>query len=81
MLTMDNLTTFLGWCTAINAGILLLVLVFFTIYYEWVGKLSARLFGIANDEAKAALFHIFQQYQQAFAILNAVPFLAGIIMA
>ena len=81
MTSIETLATFFGWCTVINLGVLVLGLLFFSVFHEWAGEISAKMFGITKEEAKATFFHVFQQYRLAFAVLNVVPYIALKIMA
>ena len=81
MNSLETLTTFFGWCTVINFGVLMLYLLFVSLFHEWAGKLVAKLFGITKEEAKATFFRVFQQYRIAFVMLNVVPFIALSIMS
>ena len=48
MNSIETLATFLGWCTAINVGVLLLFVLTFSVFHEVF--ISAR-FGITREEA------------------------------
>jgi len=76
MNSVETLATFFGWCAAINIGIILLGVLFFGVAHEWVGRISAKIFGVTNEEAKATFFRVFQQYRLALVVLNIVPYLA-----
>lgn len=73
MNSIETLTTFFEWCTAINFGILLAAGSFFAVAHEWAGRISAKIFGVTNEEAKATFFRVFQQYRLALVVLNVVP--------
>ncbi len=81
MNSIETLATFFGWCAVINIGIIMLFLVFLTVFHEGVGKLSAKMFGVTKEEAKTTFFRIFMQYRLAFVVLNLVPYVALKIMA
>ena len=81
MNSIETLTTFLGWCTIINLGIILFILLVFSVAHEPFGKLFAKIFGVTKQEAKVAVLHVFLQYRLAFAVLNLVPYIALLIMA
>ena len=81
MNSIETLATFFGWCTVINVGIILLAVLFFGIFHDFAGKVHAKMFGITEEEAKAAFFHVFQQYRLAVVVLNVVPFIALSLMA
>ncbi len=80
MNSIQTLATFLGWCTVINIGVILLLLLGLSVFREGIGELSAKMFGITKEEAKATFFRFFMQYRLAFAILNLVPYIALKIM-
>ena len=81
MNSIETLATFFGLCAVINLGIILLGVLFFAVAHEWVGRISAKLFGVTNEEAKATFFRVFQQYRLALVVLNIVPYIALKIMA
>jgi hypothetical protein len=81
MNSIETLATFFGWCAVINIGVIVLFLVFLTVFHEFVGKLSAKMFGVTKEEAKTTFFRIFLQYRLAFVLLNLVPYVALKIMA
>ena len=74
--TVETLTTFLGWCTAVNFGIILLSIAFFTLFHDPFGQLTARIFGVSSAAAKGSFAHAFQLYRVLFVLLNVVPYLA-----
>lgn len=75
------MTTFFGWGTQINLGIVLLFFLFVSLFHEWVGKFFAKLFGITPEEVKVTIFRVFQQFQIALVMLNGVPYIALLIMS
>ena len=81
MNSLAMLATFFGWCTVINVGILLFSLLMISLLKDWIGKISARLFGITEEAAKATFFQVFQQYRFSIVLLNLVPYIALKIMA
>ena len=62
MNSIKTLATFFGWCAVINFGVLVGALAFFAVAHEWAGRISAKLFGVTNAEAKATFFHVFQHF-------------------
>lgn len=81
MNSLATLATFFGWCTVINVGILLFSLLMISLLKDWIGTISARLFGITEEEGKATFFRVFQQYRFSIVLLNLVPYIALKIMA
>ena len=80
MNSIEMLATLIGWCSVINFGIIMLGALLFGVFHEGGGKLSAKMFGVTKEEAKATIFHVFQQYRLAFVFLNVVPYIALEIM-
>jgi hypothetical protein len=80
-MSIEILAAFLGWCTVINIVILLVVLLFIWVLHDWFGTISARIFGVSSEQAKATFFQVVQQYRFAIVFLNLVPYLALRIMA
>jgi|TARA_B100001964_G_scaffold197539_1_gene222616 hypothetical protein len=54
---------------------------FFSVFHEWTGEISGKMFGVPKEQAKATFFHVFQQYRLVLVTLNIVPFLALAAMA
>ena len=82
MNSIENLTTFVGWCTVINVGLILLVALFTGVANKegFPFNLTAKIFGITKEEVRAIHFHVFQQYRIAVVVLNLVPYIALKIM-
>jgi len=83
MNSIDTLTTFLGWCTAINIGIILLFLVAMSVIKKdgFFISVTVKIFGNTREDALATMFRVFQQYRLLFAMFNLVPYVALKIMA
>ena len=72
-----TLAEFFGWCSVINIGFLLALLLRGII----VRKLAAKVFGVTTEEAKAAYMNVFMQYRNATLVLSVTPYIALRIMA
>lgn len=83
MISMATLTTFLGWCTVINIGIILVFFLTMSIVSKdgFFIRLSMRVFGNSKEETLATLFSVFMHYRLLFAMFNLVPYVALKIMA
>ena len=81
MNSIETLATFFGWCVVLNIGVLLVAVLLISAAQEAVGKVNAKLFGVADEEVKVTLFRVIQQYRVAVAVLNVVPYIALKIMA
>jgi len=69
MNSIETLTMFFGWCSAINIGVILSGVLFFGACHEWAGRLSGKIFGVTTEEAKVTFFRVFQQYRLAVVVL------------
>ena len=49
MNSIETLATFFGWCTVINIGVVLVFLLFFSLFHDIFAKLSAKMFGVDQD--------------------------------
>ena len=76
-----TITTFLGWCTVINMGLLLYSALMTTIFREPVKRLHSKLLGIDPDSLDAIYFNFLGNYKLAIFIFNLVPYCALKIMA
>ena len=79
--SIDTVTTFLGWCTVINIGLLLLAGVLWMLVKEPISGLGTKMFGVTKEELKATFLRVLLQYRAAIIVLNLVPYIALKIMA
>ena len=50
MNSIDTVTTFLGWCTVLNIGLLLFAGLFWMLVKEGISEFAATMFGVSKDE-------------------------------
>jgi hypothetical protein len=81
MMTIDTLTTFLGWCSVINIGVLALTTIALIIMRGPVTRIHSRLFGLNQADLPAYYFQYLGNYKIAIFILNIVPYIALKIMS
>ncbi len=74
--SMETLATFFGWCTVINIGFMLGLLLRGIL----VRNFAAKTFGVSIDEIKAAYLNVFMQYRNATLVLSVTPYIALKIM-
>ena len=80
MNSLETLTTFLGWCTVINIGVLLVASIFVTLMRGPVAKMHSKMYGLDDAELSRQYFQYLAQYKIAIYILNLVPYVALKIM-
>jgi len=82
-MTIDQLAAFFGWCIVINAGLILLI-VLFTAMANKEGfpfTVAAKIFGVTKEEVRVTHLRVIQQYRLAVVALNIVPYIALKILA
>ncbi len=76
MASIETLATFFGWCSVINIGFLLGLL----LRGLAVRKLAVKVFGVTAEEVKTAYMNIFLHYRNATLVLSVTPYIALKIM-
>lgn len=75
------LTTFLGWCTALNLGLLVLWAGAWMLAPELVYRTQTKFFPRLERKAFETLFYGFLgAYKLAFLFFNLLPYLALLLM-
>ena len=80
-MTIESLTTFLGWCSVINIAILLLSTLLLIIMRDLAVKIHSRLFRVDPATLPITYLQYLGNYKIAIIILNIVPYIALRIMA
>ena len=80
-MTIDTLTTFLGWCSIINIGLLLISTIMMIVVRDFAIKLHSNLFGVNPEELPLIYLQYLGNYKVAIIILNIVPYIALKVMA
>ena len=81
MISIEEIAIFVGWCTVINIGLLLLALIAIAIFHDFVGDIAGKIFGVSSEDAKIVLLQVFQQFRLVVIFFNLVPYIALKIMA
>ena len=80
MISLHELTVFLGWCTAINLGILLFSTLMTTLTKSFAANLHSRLFQLDSASLPKMYFEYLGNYKILIIVFNLVPYLALRIM-
>lgn len=75
-MSMETLTTFLGWSFLINCGILCLTTVLIITMKRPVMKAHASLFALDDDTLNQANFRYLAQYKALILTMYLAPYLA-----
>lgn len=80
MVSIDIVREFLGWCTVINIGILLVATIILVLARAPISKIHAKLFELSQTDLSLSYFQFLGQYKLAIYVLNLVPYIALRIM-
>jgi hypothetical protein len=80
-MNMHALTVFLGWCSVINIGVLLVSTLALIAIRGPVSSIHSKLFGVSQSDLAPLYMQYLGNYKIAIIILNIVPYLALKIMA
>ncbi len=81
---MDSIETireFLGWCSVINIGMLIISTVMLTIMRSWILKIHAKMTGVSEAELPRIYIEYLGNYKILIIIFNVVPYLSLRLMA
>lgn len=81
MITIDALTTFLGWCSVINIVLLMITSVLLIALKDPIANIHSKMFALDKKLVLQAYFHYLANYKIATLILNVIPYFALKIMS
>lgn len=76
MMSLETLTSFLGWCTVINFGILIIAALGIIAMRASIGSIHASMFKLAEADLSNAYFQYLANYKILVIVFNLVPYLA-----
>jgi Family of unknown function (DUF6868) len=74
-MTIDQLTTFFGWCAALNIAVLFIALIGVTGLRNFATGLQSRMFGLEVADVNRAYFSFLSTYKLLTLIFSVVPYL------
>ena len=80
MSSMETLTAFFGWCTAINFGMLLVASIMLAFMRSGMSTIHGKMFELSEGYLSRAYFQYLAQYKIAIFVFNLVPYVALRIM-
>ena len=80
MITLESLTTFFAWSSAINLGFLVFASLLLGYARGSIAQIHGRLFGLDEGDLARAYFQYLAQYKTAVFVFNLAPYLALRIM-
>ena len=79
-MNIETLHEFLGWCTVVNFGVLVVGAIKVLALRDWATKIHARMFQVDEEWVRRSYFMFFVYYKIAILVLNLVPYIALSIM-
>ena len=76
MLTINELISFLGWCSVINLSLLVLSSLFIFVFKDFVTGFHSRISGIDKQDLVSMYFQYLGNYKIVIIVLNLVPYIA-----
>ena len=80
MITLSQITEFLGWTSIINMVFLLITTLGLVVLKDFVTSTHSKLFNISKDELPAIYFNYLANYKTAALIFCVIPYLSLKIM-
>lgn len=76
-----HLQSFLGWCTVINYGFLLVWFFVLLLASNWIIGIHSRWFDMEPASVRVEHYHLMGQFKLLILVFNFAPWLALVLMA
>ena len=76
----NQITTFLGWCTVINMGVLAFAAIFLFIFKDFAINIHSKLTGVSTSKLPSLYFSYMANYKISILIFNLVPYITLTLM-
>ncbi|MEM9283924.1 MAG: DUF6868 family protein [Verrucomicrobiota bacterium] len=80
-MNVETLTTFFGWCTLINIGLMFFSTIALASMRDWAKAVHSKWFGVPEVELDGLYFRYLAYFKIAVIVFNITPYLALKIMA
>ncbi len=80
MNTIEAIREFLGWCSVINIGLLIVSGILVVSLRGPVSRIHAKMFDLDESDTRRAYFQYLGQYKIAIIVFNIVPYFALKVM-
>ena len=80
MNNIDTITSFLGWCSVINAITLLTATLMLSVMRNTISAIHSKMLGVSQEALPMAYMQYLGNYKIAILMLNIVPYVALKIM-
>lgn len=79
-MTIEQLTSALGWCTLINYLILCVSSAFLAFSRDWMMEMHSKWFGVSKDALPGIYFKYLAYFKIAIIVFNLTPYIALLIV-
>lgn len=79
-MAMAELANFLGWCTLLNLGMLVLTTIVLVAGHTSIARIHSRWFNLPPSEVSTLYFNYLANYKILILVFNLMPYLALRIM-
>lgn len=76
MITLEILTTFLGWCSVINIGVLFFSTFMVVLFRDLAVSIHSKMFDLDEAELPKLYFSYLASYKTATLVFNLAPYIA-----
>lgn len=80
MIELNTLTAFLGWCSVINIGVLVLSVIVLMLMREAIANIHSKMFGLNQTTLPPIYMQYIGSYKIAILIFNLVPYISLKVM-
>jgi hypothetical protein len=80
MSSLETLRAFLGWCTVINMGLLIVASISVGPMRGMMTGIHGKMFGLSEGDLLRAYFQYVANYKIAVMVFNVVPYIALVLM-
>lgn len=77
----QTLTSFFGWCSVINIGVLLVSSILLMLAKGPISSIHSKMFGVSQEALGQTYFQYLGNYKIMIFIFNIVPYIALRILA
>lgn len=81
MLDITTLTSFFGWCSVINIGLLTFTTAILWLLGDWARSIQSRMFSVDKDTLSDLYITWLGNFKLAIIVFNIVPYFALKLMA
>jgi len=72
-MNIESLTTFLGWCTLINYGLLIIATVVLVVFGRAITRIHSKLFRLESEHLASEYFRYLANFKIVVIVFNLVP--------